>query len=57
MERIARQGAPLFQAHQIGVMNFADLMCGKLLMTVRGTGAEVVFVNADELINAGWALD
>jgi len=44
-------------ASGFGVIDFTDLMRGKLRMTVRGTGKAVAFANADELIDAGWAID
>jgi len=40
-----------------GVMDFSDLMRGNLRIISRDTGKAVVFANADELIDRGWALD
>ena len=40
-----------------GVIELADLMRGSLRMIVRGTGKTVAFANADDLIDAGWAID
>ena len=40
-----------------GIIDFADLMRGNIRMAVRATGKSVTFANADELIDAGWAID
>ena len=40
-----------------GIVTLADLSAGKLRMTHRTTGQDIVFADAEALIDAGWAID
>lgn len=44
-------------AFGFGVIALDDLMRGMLRTIERGTGREIILVNTDDLIGAGWALD